>query len=195
MLVIAGLGNPGNQYRDTRHNVGFMVVDRLAERLKAPFVPGQGEYWFSESELRGQDVVLVKPTTYMNDSGNALADCAEKFGVQPDRILVVFDDFQIPLGTLRLRTSGSDGGHNGLGSIIYQFQTERIPRLRCGIGREAVPGGHEAIVDFVLTPFEKQELPVVEQMIDRACDACAAVAADGINIAMNKFNTPPPSEG
>ena len=139
--MIVGLGNVGREYEGTRHNVGFAVVDGVAAKFKKSFAPGKGEYFAAQIRHRGEEIVLFKPTTYMNNSGIAVSNAAERFGILPEDILVAYDDFNIPLGKLRLRKSGGDGGHNGVYSIIYQLNSENFSRLRCGIGsEEVIPG-------------------------------------------------------
>ncbi len=172
MHLIVGLGNPGRRYEYTRHNVGFLVVDQLAASLKATFRPAQGDYWFASCSLNGLDVVLMKPTTYMNNSGIAVQQFLESHALPLEQVLIVCDDFQLPLGSLRIRESGSDGGHNGLASMIYHVQSENIPRMRCGIGSEHLPTDKSLMADFVLSEFEKDEHEVVSTMLQQAGDAC-----------------------
>ncbi|HTP13848.1 MAG TPA: aminoacyl-tRNA hydrolase [Bacteroidota bacterium] len=188
MVAIIGLGNPGRRYAETRHNVGYFVADVLAAKLKCRFTPGKGEYVTGVCSLRDNEVLIVKPVTYMNDSGIAVAEIVQAHGVALDQLLVVVDDFQIPLGSLRMRASGSDGGHNGLASIIYHLQSDAFPRLRCGIGSEAMPQDKTLMADFVLSEFEGSEKPVVEEMVHRAVDACTSFVADGIEKTMSVFN-------
>lgn len=188
MVVVIGLGNPGRDYVHTRHNVGYRLADILAEKLSCTFHPGKGEYIAGIGSLRDCEIAVAKPVTGMNDSGIAVAEIVEQFGVGLDQILVVFDDFQLPLGTLRLRQSGSDGGHNGMYSIIYQLQSDAFPRLRCGIATEHMPQDKSLMADFVLSQFGRNEVPTVQDMIVRAADACLSFAADGISKAMNLHN-------
>ncbi len=190
MVLVVGLGNPGRTYERTRHNVGFMVVDALAEEWRTVFHPGRGEFWLAECSLNQRDVILLKPTTFMNESGIAVAEAVGQFACTPDEILAVCDDFQLPLGTLRLRPQGSDGGHNGLASVIYHLQTDAFPRLRCGIGTPATPADGSAKAGFVLEPFTADELPDVRDMVLRARDACTSTITDGLSLAMSRFNTP-----
>src|SRR5579862_1071202 len=185
MHPIIGLGNPGSEYENTRHNIGFMVLDEFARMHAGKFRAGKGEFYAARADIGEAEIVLTKPTTYMNDSGIAVAQAMELFGVDLNRLLIVYDDFNIPLGTLRIRPGGTDGGHNGLASIIYQLQTEEIARLRCGIGTEAMPRDR---VDFVLSPFEQNEQEKVSQMIGSACKAISAIVTGGTAAAMNTFN-------
>lgn len=188
MVVVIGLGNPGRDYVHTRHNVGYKVADILAESLRCAFHPGKGEYVAGVGSLRDIEIAVAKPVTSMNESGIAVAEIVERFGVALDQILVAFDDFQLPLGALRMRQSGSDGGHNGMYSIIYQLQSDAFPRLRCGIATEQMPQDKSLMADFVLSEFGKNEIPAVEDMVVRAADACLSFAVDGISKAMNLYN-------
>ncbi len=188
MVAIIGLGNPGRRYAGTRHNVGFFVADALTGRLKLGFEPGKGEYVAGTCSLRGTEILIAKPVTFMNESGIAVAEIIDEFKVPLDQLLVVVDDFQIPLGTLRMRASGSDGGHNGLASIIYHLQSDSFPRLRCGIGSEAMPQDKTMMADFVLSEFEQPEKPAIEEMVSRAADACISFVTDGIEKTMGMYN-------
>jgi PTH1 family peptidyl-tRNA hydrolase len=190
MQFIIGLGNPENRYEGTRHNVGFAVVDLLAESLNIAFRAGRGEFLVARGSCQGHPLGLVKPLTYMNESGIAAAEIREQFDVALDELLVVCDDFQLPLGRLRLRLSGSDGGHNGLYSIIYHLQSEEFPRLRCGIASDLTLKGKTSMAEFVLDPFADDERPLVADMLDRAKDACLSVVVDGLEKTMNKINGP-----
>ncbi|MDZ7360281.1 MAG: aminoacyl-tRNA hydrolase [candidate division KSB1 bacterium] len=180
--LIVGLGNPGPRYANTRHNVGFKVVERLAERLQLSFRPGKGDYLLAS----GATILLMKPLTFMNNSGLAVRHAADDFGLECSRILIVLDDHQLPLGKLRLRTSGSDGGHNGLASVIQHLGTQEIPRLRLGIGAEFAKG---EMADYVLSAFSKEEQKRLPEIYDRAVEAALSFINDGVQQAMNKFNT------
>ena len=164
------------------------MADVLASKLKCNFRPGKGEYVAGVGSLTGSDILIVKPVTYMNESGIAVAGIVEEFKVSYDRMLVVVDDFQIPLGSLRMRPSGSDGGHNGLISIIYQLQSDSFPRLRCGIGSPEMPQDRSLMADFVLSEFTSAERPAIEEMVVRAADACLSFVRDGIDKTMSAFN-------
>ena len=188
MLFVIGLGNPERRYQRSRHNIGFVVVDALADALRINFTAGRGEYLVGQGSHRGQSIGLVKPLTYMNQSGVAVLEVRERFDVPLEEMLVVCDDFQLPLGRLRLRASGSDGGHNGLYSIIYQLQSEEFPRLRCWIASAFTPTDKTQMAEYVLGMFTKEEQPVAQSMIERARDACLAVAAEGLTNAMNEVN-------
>jgi len=181
--AVIGLGNPGRDLAATRHNLGFEVVDFLAGEAK--FVAGKGSYYRCDTQVSSSDVVLLKPTTYMNRSGVAIAEFAGSEGLTPQELLVIADDFNLPLGRIRLRQSGSDGGHNGLASIIFHLASEDFPRLRMGIG--PVPEGHPA-EEFVLEPFAEGELETARDMVARAADAVKVWLADGYERAATQFN-------
>jgi peptidyl-tRNA hydrolase, PTH1 family len=187
-LCVVGLGNPGARYARTRHNIGFQVVDKLADILRIR------EFSFAENRYQATgrhgawDVILCKPWTYMNLSGQAVVPLIELFDLQPAELLIIYDEVQLPLGHLRLRGRGSDGGHNGLASVIEEVGTDRIPRLRCGVDFSPATAD---LVDYVLSPFEEEELPHVVSMRDRAASAVLAVMDTGMQRAMNVYNTPP----
>ena len=191
--MVVGLGNVGREYEGTRHNLGFMVVDKVASKFKKKFLPGKGEYYVCEVYHGDKEVILVKPTTFMNNSGVAVKHAADNFEIPLHDMLVVYDDFNIPLSKIRLRKGGSDGGHNGVYSIIYHLNDDSFPRLRCGIGTEDVrpglrPRRGKDMVNFVLSKFEAEEIPEVEKMVKTAADAIFVFINEGIETAMNKFN-------
>ena len=179
--LVVGLGNPGREYAATRHNVGFMIVDRLAAARRASFHLEKA--WKIELARAGA-AWLCKPLTYMNLSGQAVRAIAQFHKIEPDETLVVLDDMALPLGKLRLRSSGSSGGHNGLQSVIEHLGTSSVPRLRVGI-TQANPG--EA-VGHVLGKFAPDEVPLLEETLDRAVAAIDFADEHGIAAAMNKFN-------
>jgi PTH1 family peptidyl-tRNA hydrolase len=179
--LLVGLGNPGREYAATRHNVGFMILDRLAAKAGVSFRTERA--WRAELAKAGA-THLCKPMTYMNLSGEAVRAAADFYKVSPAETLVILDDMALPLGKLRLRPSGSAGGHNGLSSIIDHFGTRDVPRLRVGIGA-ADPG---AAVGHVLGKFAPDELPALEQSLDRALQAIEAAQQSGFAAAMNAFN-------
>lgn len=188
MFFVFGLGNPESRYSGTRHNVGFEVVDCLARELQLPFKAGRGEFLIAQGNVRDQQLAVVKPLTYMNESGLAVMEIQEQYELQQDHMLVVCDDSQLPLGQLRLRLSGSDGGHNGLCSIIYHLQSDDFPRLRCGIASPTMPSEKSLLADFVLQKFTPEEQPVAQKMIECAKDACLSACTEGLTTAMNVFN-------
>jgi PTH1 family peptidyl-tRNA hydrolase len=188
MRLILGLGNPGEQYRDTRHNVGFRVVEELARRWQVPVDRLEcNSLAGRKAGGEGEDVLLVKPQTYMNRSGYAARCLAERHDLDPAAVLVVYDEVNLPLGKLRVRRSGSPAGHRGLESIIESLRTSEIPRLRLGVAPE---GGvkYEDLADFVLAPFAAEEREAVEEMIRRAADACEVWVGEGMEAAMRGFN-------
>jgi PTH1 family peptidyl-tRNA hydrolase len=179
--LIAGLGNPGPEYAATRHNIGFMVVDQLAAQFGSTW---EGSTKWDALCAKCGGALVVKPKSFMNRSGYPLFAIAQFYKIEPPQILVVLDDLALPLGRLRLRTGGGTGGHNGLESIIMQFGTEEIPRLRIGIG-QAPP---EESVDYVLSRFFQEEKPIVRSTIDRAVEAVKCAIDNGLISAMNTFN-------
>lgn len=182
--MIVGLGNPGRQYQNTRHNLGFRVVDRLAQRWET--APRRLECSALVTESEG--ILLVSPQTYMNRSGYAVRCLVQDRGVDPTDVLVVYDDVNLPLGRLRLRPSGGPGGHRGMESIVQNLQTEDIPRLRLGIAWEESAMGGEDLVDFVLSLFAAEEEETVQEMIETAADACELWLQEGYEATMNRFN-------
>jgi peptidyl-tRNA hydrolase, PTH1 family len=185
VFLIVGLGNYDNEYENTRHNIGFEVVDKLSEKFSGKWIPGKGEYYYSMIKMEDIDIVLVKPVTYMNNSGIAVQQILQVFDIPLSNILIVCDDFNLPLGKIRLRPRGSDGGHNGLSSVIYHLITEEFPRLRIGIGNAFEKG---EIVDFVLSKFSQEEIKIVNESVAKSVDSIICFIRDGINTAMNKFN-------
>lgn len=179
--LVAGLGNPGPEYAATRHNIGFMVVDQLAAQFGSPWA--KSTKWDALSAKCGA-VLLVKPISFVNHSGYPLFAVAQFYKIESQEILIVLDDFALPLGRLRLRARGGSGGHNGLESIIIQFGTEEIPRLRIGIGEAP----REGSVDYVLSRFFDEEKPLARSTIGRAVEAVKCVIDNGLVSAMNTFN-------
>jgi PTH1 family peptidyl-tRNA hydrolase len=179
--LVAGLGNPGPDYAGTRHNIGFAVLDFLAQSARVVF---ERQAKWDAATARVGDAILMKPLTFMNRSGSALAAVADFYKIGSAEILVVVDDFALPLGRLRIRGSGGPGGHNGLESVIMSFGSEDIPRLRLGIGEAP----ERASVDYVLSPFLEEEKPKVKAMIERATEAIKCAVDNGITSTMNKFN-------
>ncbi|HZK76232.1 MAG TPA: aminoacyl-tRNA hydrolase [Candidatus Kapabacteria bacterium] len=189
MWIFAGLGNVGREYEGTRHNIGFEVVDVVERSLERStgWRAGKGEYYFAKGFRGSEEILLVKPTTYMNLSGRAVRDALQFYKVPMEQLVIIVDDIALPLGTLRLRLGGSDGGHNGLSSIIYELGTEDFARLRCGIGAEFHRGEQ---VRFVLSKFKPDEVKTVQDMIERAGQACFEIANVGVQKAMNGVNGP-----
>jgi PTH1 family peptidyl-tRNA hydrolase len=187
MFALIGLGNPGAEYAGTRHNTGFMVIDAVADFLGGKaFTYGDGEYLIAERRISSVRSILIKPLTYMNNSGIAYADVLARFGISAERTLTVTDDIHLPLGTLRIRLRGSHGGHNGLRSIIDRLGSLEFPRLRCGIGHTETAGN--ILADYVLSPFTAEEGPAVAEMVLRARDAAISAVTETPDALMRRFN-------
>lgn len=184
-FLIVGLGNPGRKYATTRHNIGFMCVDELARQAGISFDTKKSKAVVAEGTIEGQRVLLAKPQTYMNDSGVAVRGIADFYKIEAEDILIVYDDLDTPLGTLRIRGQGGAGGQNGMRSIINHLGTQEFPRIRFGVDR---PPGKMRGKDFVLQPFLKEQEPLVIETIDRAVKAMRLWLADGIDMAMNRQN-------
>ncbi len=185
MSIIIGLGNIGQEYDGTRHNIGFEVVDAIAETLSITFGPGNGPFVVAEGRHRGRNIVLIKPTTLMNRSGSAVGKALAVYKTDIQNCLIVYDDLNLDVGDIRLRPQGSAGGHNGIQSIIDKLGSREFPRLRFGIGSD-FPRGRQ--VDFVLSPFSNADQKYVEEGIQKAHDACLFFAREGIAKTMNHFN-------
>ncbi len=187
MKAIVGLGNPGKQYAETRHNIGFMVIDRLARLHAAPAPKSRFKSLVTEITIGTEKVVLLQPQTFMNLSGDAVRLMGSWYKLYADEILIVLDDLDLPFGTLRLRERGSAGGHNGLSSVIQQLGTNEIPRLRIGIGR-----GKSPAVAQVLSRFAPDEQAALQAVIEDGADACTIWVREGAITAMNKINATAP---
>ena len=185
--MIVGLGNPGRRYENTRHNLGFQVIELLAKIYKKKLHKSRQDYDWARLSVNGEGLYLVKPRTFMNNSGLTVSDCLDRWGVASQELLVVCDDLSLPLGKSRIRAQGSDGGHNGLKSIISHVGTTDFPRLRMGIGQN--PSGQPA-EKFVLEPFEKREKKTVKEMTAQAAQAANFAVREGIEKGMNQFNNP-----
>jgi PTH1 family peptidyl-tRNA hydrolase len=190
--LIVGLGNPGREYRQNRHNAGFMLLDRLSARHKLPaFTKRQGQALISSGVLLGVPVILAKPQTYMNLSGQAVSALTRFYQIPLEQLLVAVDEIDLPLGTLRLRPEGGSAGHNGMNSIIEQLGTEVFPRLRIGVGR---PSGSKAAAGYVLRDFKGEDAQEFDLVLDRAADAIECWLRDGLVTAMNRYNATASSE-
>ncbi|NTU58321.1 MAG: aminoacyl-tRNA hydrolase [Chlorobiaceae bacterium] len=185
MKLIVGLGNPELRHAGTRHNIGFDVVDHLAGRSNATFSSGKGNYRFTKIAAPGGPLILVKPMTYMNLSGHAVVAAMNFYKIRREELLVICDDVNIPLGTLRIRSKGSAGGQNGLKHIIESLGSEEFARLRVGVGTETLP---VSLSSFVLSKFSEEEKKTVDGMIPLCVDAVMAFAAHGTGYAMNNYN-------
>ncbi|SMO66400.1 aminoacyl-tRNA hydrolase [Fodinibius sediminis] len=185
MPVIIGLGNPGHKYAGTRHNIGFQLIDALADAMSVRMGPGKGPFHVGKGRHGGHNVYLVKPSTFMNNSGDAVQQVLHWYKEEPENCLICYDDLHLDIGTIRLRPGGSAGGHNGIQDIIHKLGTKSFPRLRIGIG-DHYPKGQQA--RYVLSPFSKEEQQLMNSTLDRAVDASFAFIREGIDQAMNDFN-------
>ena len=183
--LIVGLGNPGLAYRHNRHNVGFMVADALANKLEIPLKRVKFKAQIGNGKLEDIPIIIAKPLTFMNKSGEAVAPLVRYFKVPLERLLVIHDDMDLPLGTLRMRPSGGSAGHNGMLSIFDKLGTNAIPRLRVGIGR---PPGRMDPADYVLQDFPKGDEELLKMVIAQACEAALAFITTGLEKAMNTYN-------
>jgi PTH1 family peptidyl-tRNA hydrolase len=187
LLCFVGLGNPGSTYDGTRHNIGFAVVDALEHKLENSFgwKAGKGSYYFAKGKIGAEDVLLVKPTTYMNHSGRAVRDVMQFYKAELPDICIIADDIALPLGKLRLRLAGSDGGHNGLASCILELGSDEFARLRCGVGNDFRPGEQSR---YVLSKFKTAEKAIAEEMVTKSVDGCIDIIRLGFAKAMNTVN-------
>jgi PTH1 family peptidyl-tRNA hydrolase len=183
--VVVGLGNPGEEYGPTRHNVGFHVVDRVAARLDIDIRRTEFRALTARAELGGSMVLLMKPQTFMNLSGRSAATALQDLGLPPERLLAVYDDLDLPLGRLRLRSGGGAGGHRGVASLIDELGTRDFPRVRIGIGR---PAEGRAVIEHVLSPFEAAEAGAAREAVERGALAVESIVQGGLVAAMELFN-------
>ena len=185
MYCFVGLGNPGSTYDGTRHNIGFAVVDFIEAKLQnsSGWKAGKGSYYFAKGRNANDDVLLVKPTTYMNHSGRAVRDVLQFYKAERSDLCVIADDIALPVGKLRMRLQGSDGGHNGLASCILELGSDEFARLRCGVGNDFRVGEQSR---YVLSKFKENEREAVEDMIDRAVQTCQDIVELGFAKAVSK---------
>lgn len=186
MYLVVGLGNPGKDYTNTRHNVGFRAIDELAERNGIRVNKIKFKSLYGEGFIGSKKVILVKPQTYMNNSGLALREISQFYKIAAENIIVIVDDIDIEFASIRIRLKGSAGSHNGLKSIISHIKDKDFPRVRLGIGKK---NPHQDLADFVLSKFSKEETPYIEEAIGAAALAVETIVEDGIDSAMNKYNT------
>jgi PTH1 family peptidyl-tRNA hydrolase len=184
--ILLCLGNPGEKYENTRHNVGFLVADEVAERQHAPIQRLKFKALTNILTISGEKVLVMKPVTYMNLSGEAVKPAADFYKIPPDHVLVVSDDTALPVGKLRIRKGGSAGGHNGLKSIIQHLGTDQFPRIRVGVGEKPHPDYD--LADWVLGKFQGEDKKAIDAAVMRAADAVACILQDGVDKGMNKFN-------
>lgn len=184
MFLIVGLGNPGEAYERTRHNVGFMLVDRLSGAHNIDFSVGSATAVAGRGVIKGVPVALVKPQTFMNLSGQAVGEYVSRLGVGPERVLVAYDDVDLPLGRIRVRRGGGSGGHRGMESVAVHLGSTDFPRIRLGIGR---PEAGE-VSEYVLSPFDLENTGILDEMLARGVEAVEAILIKGVEFAMNRFN-------
>ena len=185
-FIIAGLGNPGTKYEDTRHNCGFMAVEILAEQCGVQMKKLRFKSLTAEADIAGRRCLLMKPTTFMNNSGDAVEEAADFYKIPPENILIIYDDISLDVGKLRIRAKGSDGGHNGMKSIILRLNTDKFPRIRVGVGKKPHPDYD--LADWVLSRFTKQEGELLMPALTGAAEAAKLIAEGKIEEAMNKYN-------
>ena len=184
--LVVGLGNPGARFESTRHNMGFLAVDRLAEQEKLRFNKLRFKAWTAEWKLGEEKILVMKPQTYMNLSGESVGEAARFYKVPADHVLVISDDVSLPVGKLRIRKSGSAGGHNGLKNIIQHLGTDAFPRIKVGVGMPEHPD-HE-MIDWVIGKPQGEEAKTLRAALDRAAEAALCIVDEGADKAMNKFN-------
>ncbi len=185
MKLIVGLGNPGDEYVRTRHNIGFMVTDVIADKNRIALNQSKFKAMIGKGNVGSDDVIVAKPQTYMNRSGESVSSLLFFYKLNPSDCIVICDDLELPSGKIRIREKGGHGGHNGLRSIIEQTGSQGFIRVRVGIGR---PDDPSRVSDYVLSPFLKDEKPLIEDGIERASNAVETVVAEGVEAAMNRFN-------
>ena len=185
MKLVAGLGNPTAQYAHTRHNVGFDVIDELVEQYNIPLDVIKHKGMYGKGRMNGESVILLKPMTYMNLSGESVVQVAKYYKIAPEDIIVIYDDINLDVGRLRIREKGSAGGHNGIKNIIAMLGTEEFPRIRVGVGMKPP---RMDLVDYVLSRFSKEEQALMQQGYDRACEALQLMIAGNLSEAMNQYN-------
>lgn len=183
--LVVGLGNPGEEYAGTRHNVGYQVANRLARRMRAEFKTKAADARIAEGTLGTTRVAVARPGTFMNDSGHSVRRLLQRYRLDPKDLLVVYDDIDLPLGRIRIRPGGGPGTHNGMRSVVAEIGSESFPRVRLGIHPAGARGD---LVDHVLSPFADGEKEQAEQMVTRAAEAIEVLVRDGIERAMERFN-------
>lgn len=183
MYLVAGLGNPGREYEGTRHNTGFDVINYMSEKMGFNVSKIKFKGLTGETFIGGKKVIFLKPSTFMNSSGESVREAAQFYGIPVENIIIIYDDTAIQVGRIRIRPSGSDGGHNGMKSIIYQLNSDQFPRIRVGIGAR-----QGDMVSYVLGRFSKEERALVDKAIERAAKAVVEIIENNIQSAMNLYN-------
>ena len=190
MFVIVGLGNPGKKYENTRHNMGFLTIDLLAEEYDIKVDKLKFKSLVGEGRIAGQRVLLMKPQTYMNLSGEAVREAISFYKIEPEELIVIYDDIDIPTGTFRIRKKGSAGTHNGMRSVVHQIQSDQFPRIRVGIGSEKKVD----LINYVTGVVSKGEKELLEDALVKSAKAAACIVEKGIDKAMNEYNVRPPKK-
>ncbi len=191
MKLIVGLGNPGKTYTNNRHNIGFMCLSHFAKTQGIQLNRKQGQARTGSGKVAGSQVLLARPQTYMNRSGQSVSRLVNKFKIGLNNLLIIHDDLDLPLGTIRFRQAGSSGGHKGVDSIIYEFESQYFPRLKIGIGRPLTPIPEiieDDIISYVLSDFTSEEKQIVNQVIPRVSEAILCLITEGLPVAMNRYN-------
>ena len=184
--LIVGLGNPGKQYENTRHNCGFRALDILGQMLSCKIDKAKFQGLYGQVQLNGTKIYLLKPTTYMNLSGKSVLQLSAYFSIPPQRIIVIYDDISLPLGKLRIRGDGSAGGHNGIKSIISEIGSQEFPRVKVGVGGKAHPD--QDLADWVLSSFTKDEEKLLQTALERSANAAISIIKQGVSAAANSYN-------
>lgn len=186
MYVIVGIGNPGKKYENTRHNIGFITIDYMAALYNIDVNKIKYKALIGEGVIEGERVILVKPQTYVNLSGESIREITQFYKIPPENVIVIYDDVSLEPGSLRIRKKGSDGGHNGIKSIIYQLQSDTFPRIKLGVGAKPP---HYDLADWVLAKFTDSDIKVMSKTVEAAAKAVPEIIKNGPESAMNKFNS------
>lgn len=186
-FIVVGLGNPGRKYTLTRHNSGFLCVDMLSEKLNFRVDKLKFKSLIADTTIGGHRCIVMKPQTYMNNSGEAVRECANFYKIKPENIVVIYDDISLDVGKLRIRRKGTDGGHNGIKSIIYHLNSDQFPRIKLGCGKKPHPDYD--LIDWVVSEFKKDELKALEPALENACKSIELLLNNQIDKAMNLYNS------
>ena len=186
-FLVVGLGNPGNKYTLTRHNAGFLCLDMLADKLNFRIDRLKFKALICDTTVNGHRCIIMKPQTFMNNSGEAVRECAAFYKIPAEKVIVIYDDISLDVGKLRIRRKGTDGGHNGIKSIIYHLNSDQFPRIKVGCGKKPHPDFD--LADWVLSEFKKDEQKALEPALDNACKALELLLDNQIDKAMNQFNS------
>lgn len=186
-FIVVGLGNPDRKYTLTRHNSGFLCIDMLAEKLNFRVDKLKFKSLIADTTINGHRCIVMKPQTFMNNSGEAIRECAAFYKIKPENIIVIYDDISLDVGKLRIRRKGTDGGHNGIKSIIYHLNNDQFPRIKVGCGKKPHPDYN--LADWVLSEFKKDELKALEPALENACKAIELLLDNQIDKAMNLYNS------